>query len=93
MQRLSRDHQKVRKPIRRSLIDLLAVCTVMVTSAATSVHALQDERLNGQLLKLDPATRLEQTCDTEVMLRINREIRKFRVDKVIAYAFGETIIG
>jgi hypothetical protein len=65
----------------------------MVTSAATSVHALQDERLNGQLLKLDPATRLEQTCDTEVMLRINREIRKFRVDKVIAYAFGETIIG
>lgn len=60
-------------------------------SSTVTAEALQDERLNGQLMKLDPETRLEQTCDTEVMFRINRENRKFSVDKVIAYAFGDTI--
>ncbi|PWW02277.1 uncharacterized protein DUF930 [Hoeflea marina] len=42
-------------------------------------------------LKLDPATRLEQTCDTEVMRLINRE-ETFNVDKVIAYTFDDTIV-
>lgn len=68
--------------------------TILVGSFLMSVisttWALDDERLNGQLLKLDMDTRLEQTCDTEVMYRINREHPKFSVDKVIAYAFGDT---
>lgn len=57
-----------------------------------SAWALNDERLNRQLMKLDKDTRLEQTCDTEVMYRINRENRKFKVDKVISYAFGDSVI-
>ena len=55
--------------------------------------ALDDNKMNSQLLKLDPQTRLEQTCDTEVMLRINREQRSYSVDKVIAYAFKDTVFG
>ncbi len=89
---MSRDHQNVRKPTRQSLIGLSAAVSVIFAGLATPAYALKDDRLNGQLMKLDPATRLEQTCDTEVMLRINRENRKFRVDKVIAYAFGDTIM-
>ncbi|MFD1198303.1 DUF930 domain-containing protein [Brucella gallinifaecis] len=43
----------------------------------------------AQLKKLDPATRLEQRCDVEAMERISREMRKFSVDKVLAYAFSD----
>ncbi len=78
-----------RKLQTRSLLSLMAAITF--ASSGTSALALNDERLNGQLLKLDPETRLEQTCDTEVMFRINRDNPKFSVDKVIAYAFGDTI--
>lgn len=53
----------------------------------SSALALDDARLNQQLMRLDPDTRLEQTCDTEVMFRINREQKAFSVDKVIAYTF------
>ena len=55
--------------------------------------ALDDARMNKQLLKLDPQTRLEQTCDTEVMLRLNKDKRSYSVDKVIAYAFKDTTFG
>jgi len=48
--------------------------------------------LNGQLLKLDPETRLEQTCDTEVMFKINRQHGNYKVDKVIAYSFKDSTI-
>ena len=50
-----------------------------------------DKGLYGQLLRLDPQTRLEQTCDTEILRQINRE-KAFNVDKVIAYTFGDPII-
>lgn len=80
--------RNIRKPEARWLVSLVA--TVGFASSTTTANALNDDRLNGQLMKLDPETRLEQTCDTEVVLRINREHPKFRVDKVIAYAFGDT---
>ncbi|OLP53141.1 hypothetical protein BJF92_17695 [Rhizobium rhizosphaerae] len=57
-----------------------------------TAHALSNERLNDQLMKLDPQTRLEQTCDTEVMDQINRERSTFNVDKVIAYTFHDPVI-
>lgn len=53
--------------------------------------AVEDPKLNGELMQLDPETRLEQTCDTEVMLRINHEHAAYTADKVIAYTFGETV--
>lgn len=49
--------------------------------------ALDDARLNRQLMRLDMETRLEKTCDTEVMQQINREHKELSVDKVIAYTF------
>ncbi len=67
---------------------LVAIALTLLVSE-DSGFALSDEKLNGQLLKLDMETRLEQTCDTEVMLRINLENRKLSVDKVIAYSFAE----
>ena len=71
----------------------LLVLTVAFTGLASIAAALSDKTLNRQLLKLDPATRLEQTCDTEIMLKINRDDNKLSVDKVIAYSFGDPVIG
>lgn len=81
--------RNMRKTQARWLVGLFA--TIGFASFTTAANALNDDRLNGQLMKLDPETRLEQTCDTEVMFRINREHPKFRVDKVIAYTFGDTV--
>ncbi|SFB55732.1 protein of unknown function [Rhizobium sp. NFR07] len=78
----------MRNPQTRLLASMVAALGFV--SWTTAANALNDDRLNGQLMKLDPETRLEQTCDTEVMFRINREHPQFRVDKVIAYAFGDT---
>lgn len=66
------------------------IAAIGFATSTTAASALNDDRLNGQLMKLDPETRLEQTCDTEVMFRINRDNPKFSVDKVIAYAYGDT---
>ncbi|GAB1580535.1 DUF930 domain-containing protein [Phyllobacterium phragmitis] len=46
-----------------------------------------------QLMKLDPATRLEQRCDVEAMERIRSDPSRFSPDKVLAYAFAEPVIG
>ena len=66
---------------------------VALAAQAWPANALHDESLNRQLLKLAPATRLEQTCDTEVMRRINKADNPFSVDKVIAYTFADPVIG
>lgn len=58
-----------------------------------TASALDNGRIDQQLLKLDPKTRLEQTCDTEVMFAINRSENAYNVDKVIAYTFEDTIMG
>jgi len=54
---------------------------------ATTCFAV-DASIKKQLEKLDPAERLEQSCDTEAMKRIARE-KEYRPDKVIAYTFGD----
>ncbi|MEI9916396.1 MAG: DUF930 domain-containing protein [Methylovirgula sp.] len=59
---------------------------------SSSVLAMKDERLNRELLQLDPKTRIEQTCDAEVMFQIHRN-QMPDVDKVIAYTFGDPIFG
>lgn len=70
---------------------LAAASLAGLAVAMPAAVAVEDTRLNGELMRLDPETRLEQTCDTEVMLRINREKKSYTADKVIAYTFGETI--
>lgn len=57
---------------------------------ATSSFAF-DPKIKQQLEKLDPATRLEQACDTEAMRQIGRDKNGFKPDKVIAYTFGDTV--
>ncbi|OLP61664.1 hypothetical protein BJF93_08660 [Xaviernesmea oryzae] len=71
---------------------LFILVSLLATGTSAPVFALSNERLNGQLMKLDPETRLEQTCDTEVMDQINRERSRFNVDKVIAYTFKDPVI-
>lgn len=72
------------------LLGLVMICGYASTIPAV---ALDDARLKQQLLKLDPETRLEQTCDTEVMLRIGQEQNFPDVDRVVAYAFGDPTFG
>ncbi|RCS24952.1 DUF930 domain-containing protein [Phyllobacterium salinisoli] len=49
--------------------------------------------VTAQLMKLDPATRLEQRCDVEAMERIRANPSRFSPDKVLAYAFAEPVVG
>lgn len=71
----------------------IAAFVAIGAGMSTSVVAMNDERLNRELLRLDPKTRLEQTCDTEIMFQINRSQARFEVDKVIAYTFGDPVFG
>ncbi len=69
--------------MRNLLLSMLAAL-----AAASPAHAL-DARMKAGLLALDPQTRLEQRCDTEVADRIARDDKRFDPDKVIAYATQE----
>ena len=68
------------------------VLSVSLLSLASSAFAV-DPAIKKQLEKLDPATRLEQSCDTEAMSRINSDKTGFKPDKVIAYTFGDPEVG
>jgi hypothetical protein len=70
----------------------IALSALSALCVATSAAAM-DQTLVRQFEKLDPATRLEQRCDTEAMDRINKDKTSFRPDKVIAYAFGDPVTG
>ncbi|WP_028745962.1 DUF930 domain-containing protein [Rhizobium mesoamericanum] len=50
-----------------------------------------DPAIKKQLERLDPATRLEQSCDTEAMSRINNDDTGYKPDKVIAYTFKDPV--
>lgn len=52
-----------------------------------------DNALRAGLMKLDPQTRLEQRCDAEVLDRITHDDRKFKADRVVAYAFATPEMG
>lgn len=69
------------------------IAAVAGYASATPASALDDGRLKGQLMKLDPETRLEQTCDAEVLLRINHDRDSFSVEKVVAYTFEDPVFG
>lgn len=74
--------------IRRIVVALVAT----LIGSTSVAWALKDERMNAQLLRLDPQTRLEQTCDVEVMDRINRESHSYRADRVVAYTFDAPVV-
>lgn len=65
----------------------LASCVSFVSSVAPTLA--YEARLRTQFERLDTQTRLEEVCDTEVALRINRENPTLRADKVVAYTFKQ----
>ncbi|MDM9627121.1 DUF930 domain-containing protein [Rhizobium sp. S152] len=66
------------------------VLLLSVLSLAGPAFAV-DPAIKKQLEKLDPATRLEQSCDTEAMSRINKDATGYKPDKVIAYTFKDPV--
>jgi len=46
-----------------------------------------DLKLRRQFEQLDPTTRLEQVCDTEILEKVNVDDPRFRADRVVAYTF------
>jgi len=76
--------------ITKRLLSFVALSLVVSSNApALAMTALE----KAELEKLDPATRLEQRCDVEAMEQISRDVRKFSVDKVLAYAFSDPRAG
>ena len=75
------------------IVGLISAAAIAASLSSASAVALDDGRLKGQLMKLDPQTRLEQTCDAEVLLRINRDRAALNVEKVVAYTFDEPVVG
>ncbi|CDM56886.1 hypothetical protein J2W42_001670 [Rhizobium tibeticum] len=69
----------------KRLVLLLSAFSLAVPAFAV------DPAIKKQLEKLDPATRLEQSCDTEAMSRINKDDTGYRPDKVIAYTFKDPV--
>jgi hypothetical protein len=61
---------------------------VSMAAFVVPAHAL-DARIEAGLLKLDPMTRLEQRCDVEVLDRIAQDDKRFKPDRVVAYATQE----
>lgn len=62
--------------------------TAMASLTLAFPASAMDNALRAGLMKLDPQTRLEQRCDAEVLDRITHDDRKFKADRVVAYAFA-----
>ncbi|SDA97951.1 DUF930 domain-containing protein [Mesorhizobium qingshengii] len=70
------------------------LCMTALASVTLSFPAnAMDSALRAGLMKLDPQTRLEQRCDAEVLDRITHDDRKFKADRVVAYAFATPEMG
>ena len=74
-------------------IALVLTALSLAASAFAPTAFAVDPAIKKQLEKLDPATRLEQSCDTELMSRINKDDTGYKPDKVIAYTFKDPIPG
>jgi hypothetical protein len=61
------------------------VCCLLVPASVAQARKSNEE----QMLKLDPATRLEQRCDARGMGLVGREHPAMRPDELVAYAFGD----
>lgn len=77
------------RPLKPGL--LIVGALALVSSAGSGQGATYEKRLRQQFERVELQTRLEEVCDTEVMLQINREHSEFLVDKVIAYTFRSTV--
>lgn len=76
--------------MKRLLAASLALATLGLT--ATPSMAITS-RMISSLKQMDPQTRLEQRCDIAALETIARDSKRFKPDKVIAYAFGDPQFG
>lgn len=67
-----------------------ALIAAVGIGAASS--ALARSSRTDQMLKLDPATRVEQRCDARAMGIVGREHKGFRPDEFVAYAFADPVL-
>ncbi len=62
---------------------------VVAAVAPAAALAASSKRLEQQLRKLDPQTRLEQICDIEAMRQIKRDPNPFRPDRAVLAAMAD----
>jgi hypothetical protein len=63
---------------------LLVISLTLLTVRCLAANSLGDPRFYASLRRLDLATRLDQVCDYEAMLRIGRDPRRFHPDRAKA---------
>jgi hypothetical protein len=68
---------------------LLLSITIVAAAIPAAALAANSKRLEQQLRKLDPQTRLEQICDIEAMRRIKRDPNPFKPDRAVLAATAD----
>ena len=68
---------------------LLPSITILAAVIPAIALAANSKRLEKELRKLDPQTRLEQICDIEAMRQINRDPNPFRPDRAVLAAMAD----
>ena len=71
---------------------MIAFLFVAVIGSGAVAPVLARSSRTDQLLKLDPATRVEQRCDARAMGIVGREHKGFRPDEFVAYAFADPVM-
>lgn len=66
----------------------LACLALIVAGPAALAAAPRDQ----QMLALSPDTRVEQRCNARAMGVVGREVRGFRPDEIVSYAFAEPVL-
>jgi hypothetical protein len=73
---------------------MLKFAAVFVPAVCLATFAFAvDPSMKKQLQKLDPAERMEQSCDAEAMKRIAAAKNGYKPDKVIAYTYTDPAMG
>jgi len=70
---------------------LAFIATLVAAVGAVSPSVARSSRTD-QMLKLDPATRVEQRCDARAMGIVGREHKGYRPDEFVAYAFADPVM-
>jgi hypothetical protein len=68
------------------LLPSIILAAAVIPAAA---FAANSKRLDQQLRKLDPQTRLEQICDIEAMRQIKRDSNPFKPDRAVLAATAD----
>ncbi|UGV26711.1 DUF930 domain-containing protein [Rhodopseudomonas boonkerdii] len=70
----------------------IALGVMLIAGIAGASSADARSSRTDQMLKLDPATRIEQRCDARAMGIVGREHKGYRPDEFVAYAFADPVM-